>query len=120
MRSSFLVDSGMNYLESVRRLDAKILPAIEYMFSQMTVEQFRSIYDNEIHCQWMQHRQVNTRQIFHGGISVPLLGFSSNIYAIESQSNPSGNSSFNLFYRTKSRQCSQSVFPLLIVASSFP
>ena len=49
----------MNYLQSVRQLDKKILPTIEDVFNQMTMEEFRSTYENEIHCKWMQNSQVN-------------------------------------------------------------
>lgn len=48
----------MNYLQSVRQLDLKILPTIEDMFNRMTMDEFRSVYENEIHCQWMQNSQV--------------------------------------------------------------
>lgn len=58
MKSSFEIDSGINYLESIRRLDTKILPTIAHMFNQMTMQEFQSTYDNDIHCRWMQHRQV--------------------------------------------------------------
>jgi hypothetical protein len=50
---------GINYLESVRRLDEKILPKIEYIFNQMTMEQFRSVYDSDNYCSWIKNRRVN-------------------------------------------------------------
>jgi hypothetical protein len=52
------IDS-IDYLESVRRLDRIILPKIEYIFNQMTIEQFRSIYDNDYYCSWIKNRKVN-------------------------------------------------------------
>jgi len=48
----------IDYLESVRRLDVKILPRIEYMFNQMDIEQFRSFYDNDHYCGWLKNRKV--------------------------------------------------------------
>lgn len=54
----FCVEMGIDYLESVRRLDMKILPRIEYMFNQMSIEQFRSFYDNDHYCGWLKNRKV--------------------------------------------------------------
>ncbi|CAF0824251.1 unnamed protein product [Rotaria sordida] len=50
-------EMGIDYLESVRRLDMKILPQIEYMFNQMTIEQFKSYYDNDYYCRWLKNRK---------------------------------------------------------------
>jgi hypothetical protein len=49
---------GIDYLESVRRLDVKILPKIAYMFNQMTMEQFQAFYDNDYYCGWLKNRKV--------------------------------------------------------------
>ncbi|CAF4438748.1 unnamed protein product, partial [Rotaria magnacalcarata] len=50
-------DTGINYLESVRRLDVKILPQIEQMFNRVTIEEFRSTYDNDHYCGWLKNRK---------------------------------------------------------------
>ncbi|CAF4277485.1 unnamed protein product [Rotaria socialis] len=50
-------DTGIDYLESVRRLDVKILPQIEQMFNRMTIEEFRSTYDNDHYCGWLKNRK---------------------------------------------------------------
>ncbi|CAF3162351.1 unnamed protein product [Rotaria sp. Silwood2] len=50
-------EMGINYLESVRRLDVKILSEIEFMFNKMTIEQFQSYYDNDYYCGWLKNRK---------------------------------------------------------------
>lgn len=52
------IEAGINYLESIRRLDVEILPKIEQMFNQMTIEEFQSSYDNNHHCLWLNNKQV--------------------------------------------------------------
>ena len=52
------VDMGIDYRESVRRLDKEVLPGIEQMFHRMTMDQFQSTYDNDQHCGWMTQRRV--------------------------------------------------------------
>ena len=55
----FSIELEINYVESVRRLDTKILPRIEYMLNRMTIEEFRSYYYNDYYCGWMTKRKVN-------------------------------------------------------------
>ncbi|CAF4899339.1 unnamed protein product [Rotaria sp. Silwood1] len=50
-------EMGIDYLESIRRLDVKILPQIEYIFNQMTIEQFQSSYNNDLYCGWLKNRK---------------------------------------------------------------
>ncbi|CAF3510753.1 unnamed protein product [Adineta steineri] len=50
-------ETGINYQESIRRLDMKVLPQIEHFFDQMTIEQFRSYYDNDYYCGWLKNRK---------------------------------------------------------------
>ncbi len=60
IRQCLIVDgiNEIDYLKSVRRLDVKILPKIEYMFNQMNIEQFQSFYDNDHYCGWLKNRKV--------------------------------------------------------------
>ncbi|CAF0837554.1 unnamed protein product [Adineta ricciae] len=65
IRQCIVIDeSGINYRESVRRLDKRILPQIETLFKQMNEETFRSSYDNDRHCRWLTNRKDLFR-IFH-------------------------------------------------------
>ncbi|CAF1047244.1 unnamed protein product [Adineta ricciae] len=65
IRQCIVIDeSGINYRESVRRLDKRILPQIETLFKQMNEEKFRSSYDNDRHCLWLTNRKDLFR-IFH-------------------------------------------------------
>lgn len=57
------VELEINYLESVRRLNVNVLPQIEYKFNQMTLDKFRSLYDNAHYCGWLQNRKVNKRKL---------------------------------------------------------
>jgi hypothetical protein len=57
----FSIAMGVDYRESVRRLDIKILPQIEHMFNQMTVDQFESYYNNDEYCGWLKNRKVKLR-----------------------------------------------------------
>ncbi|CAF4907847.1 unnamed protein product [Rotaria sp. Silwood1] len=50
-------EMGIDYLESIRRLDVKIFPQIEYIFNQMTIEQFQSSYNNDLYCGWLKNRK---------------------------------------------------------------
>ncbi|UJR22525.1 hypothetical protein I4U23_025574 [Adineta vaga] len=50
-------ESEINYLESVRRLDVKVLRQIETLFNQMSIEQFQSSYDNNHYCGWLKNRK---------------------------------------------------------------
>ena len=54
---------AIDYLESIRRLNVKILPRIEYIFTQMTIEQFQSYYDNDHYCGWFKNRKVQIKEI---------------------------------------------------------
>jgi hypothetical protein len=54
---------GIDYLESIRRLNEKIFPRIEYLFNQMTIEQFRFNYDNDHYCGWLKYRKVFSKKI---------------------------------------------------------
>lgn len=52
------VETGIDYRECVRRLDIEVLPRIEWLFEQMTSDQFRSLYDNNQHCEWLENKEV--------------------------------------------------------------
>lgn len=52
------LDSAIDYLESVRRLDAHILPLMQHLFDRMTMEQFRAAYENDHFCGWLTDREV--------------------------------------------------------------
>ena len=48
----------IDYRASVQQLNMNILPRIEQMFDQMTIEQFRVIYDQDRYTAWLSDKQV--------------------------------------------------------------